>query len=239
MRAVAPGHHRRDRSAVQGNFRIEPGVGVRGQAAPIGLGFIPLLALWCKGPTGAIRDRLVVRRDDAETSARLDGHVADRHPPFHRHPVDRRAGIFDGIAGPAGGADLFDHREDDILTADPKTKLAGEGDPHGLGRALPQGLGDQNMFHLGRADTEGDTAERAMGRGMGVATNQGQAGQGNALFRANDMDDAVPLVSHREMVEAEVIGGLLQAGHGLAHLTLGNVLDGLGGGWHAVIGNAK
>jgi hypothetical protein len=47
------------------------------------------------------------------------------------------------------------------------------------------------VFDLGRADAECQRAERAMGRRMGIAANQGQAGLSEALLRSDDMNNAL------------------------------------------------
>ena len=52
---------------------------------------------------------------EARARAGLDRHVADRHAAFHRQIADRFAGVFDHIAGAAGGADFADDGENDVL----------------------------------------------------------------------------------------------------------------------------
>ena len=73
-----------------------------------------------------------------------------------RHGPDRTAGIFDGIAGAAGGADMADQSEDEILRRDAERHPAVEHDTHGLGPALDDGLGRQHMRELAGADAEGE-----------------------------------------------------------------------------------
>ena len=81
-------------------------------------------------PLGAMRPALqigegrLVGRDQAGARAGLDRHVADRHAAFHRQVADRAAGIFDDMAGAAGGADLADDREDQVLGGDAERQLA-------------------------------------------------------------------------------------------------------------------
>ena len=52
------------------------------------------------------------------------------------------------------------------------------------------------MLDLAGADAEGQRAEGAVGRGMGVTTHHGGAGQGKALLRADDMNDALARIVH-------------------------------------------
>ena len=66
----------------------------------------------------------LVRRDHAGARAALDRHVADRHAAFHRERADHVAGIFDDVAGAAGGADLADDGEDHVLGGDARRQLA-------------------------------------------------------------------------------------------------------------------
>ena len=69
-------------------------------------------------PVLEIGEGLLVGRDEAGLGAALDRHVADRHAAFHRQRADRLAGIFERVAGAAGGADLADDGEDDVLGGD-------------------------------------------------------------------------------------------------------------------------
>ena len=50
------------------------------------------------------------------------------------------------------------------------------------------------MFHLARADAEGERGERAMCGRMRIAADHRHAGQGQALFRSDYMDNPLPLV---------------------------------------------
>ena len=51
------------------------------------------------------------------------------------------------------------------------------------------------MLDLGGADAEGERAEGAMRRGVAVAADDGHAGLGQALLGADDMDDALGMLS--------------------------------------------
>ena len=97
------------------------------QAAPFGA---------CGRPCDVL-ERGVVGRDQAGPGAALDAHVADGHPLLHRQAADRRAGVFEDVAGPAADADPGDQGQDDVLGADarrragrrpgPRTSSAGAG----------------------------------------------------------------------------------------------------------------
>ncbi|GFO81817.1 MAG: hypothetical protein A49_14440 [Methyloceanibacter sp.] len=58
----------------------------------------------------------------------------------------------------------------------------------------------------------GQRAERAMGRGVAVAAHDGGAGQGEALLRADHVDDALALVELVIIVDAEILGVLGERG---------------------------
>ena len=65
------------------------------------------------------------------------------------------------------------------------------------------------MLDFGRADAEGECAEGAVGAGVAVAADDGGAGEREALLGADDMDDALAQVVHREILDAEfgAVGG--------------------------------
>ncbi len=163
-------------------------------------------------PVGALRrlraalevfEGLLVRRDQAGAGAALDRHVADRHAAFHRQRTDRLAGIFQHIAGAAGGADLADDGQDDVLAGDAVGQLAVDHRAHVLGLLLDQRLRRQHVLDFRGADAVGQRAERAMRRGVAVAADDGGAGQREALLGADDVDDALALVELVEIFDAE------------------------------------
>src|SRR5215831_16293470 len=59
------------------------------------------------------------------------------------------------------------------------------------------------MLDLGGADAEGESAEGAVSRGVAVAADDGGAGLGHALLGADDMDDALAYIRHREIRHTE------------------------------------
>ena len=151
---------------------------------------------------------LFVRRDQAGAGAAFDRHVADRHAAFHRERADRLAGIFQHIAGAAGGADLADDGEDDVLAGDAVGQFAVDDDAHVLGLLLDQRLRRQHMLDFGGADAVRQRAERAMRRGVAVAADDGGARQREALLGADDVHDALALVELVVIFDAEFAGVL-------------------------------
>mmetsp|Transcript_22369 Transcript_22369/g.35806 ORF Transcript_22369/g.35806 Transcript_22369/m.35806 type:complete len:323 (-) Transcript_22369:1155-2123(-) len=172
----APGHHGRDVFTFDRDHLIPMGiiVGIKG-LPPCDRG-LPLGTLGRVGSTHAIFIRGFIRGNQASTCAALNGHVADGHAPFHGQAADRFATILDDIAGAAGGAGFSDDGQGDVLGGHTGAQLAGDLDLHVLGFLLDQGLSGQNMLNLGCADAVGQRTECTMGRGMGVATDDGHAG---------------------------------------------------------------
>ena len=69
-------------------------------------------------------------------------------------------------------------REDQVLGGDAVAELARVADPHRLRPALDQGLGGEHVLDLGGADPEGERAEGAVGRRVGVAADDRHARAG-------------------------------------------------------------
>ena len=113
-------------------------------------------------------ERGVVGRDHANAGTRFDRHVANRHPAFHRHRPDRRAGVLDGMAGGTTDPDLANNGQDDILGSDRRRKRSVDGDPHQARTPEPHGLGRQDVAKLvAAADRNGAGPHRAVRGGCG------------------------------------------------------------------------
>ena len=164
---------------------------------------VPGLALRRLGAILEIGVGLLVGRDEAGLGAGLDRHVADGHAAFHRQRADRLAGIFQRVAGAAGGADLADDGEDDVLGGDAGRQLAVDDRAHVLRLLLDQRLRGEHVLDFGGADAIGERAERAVRRRMAVAAHERRARQREALLRPDDVDDALALVELVEIFEAE------------------------------------
>src|SRR3546814_14760849 len=98
---------------------------------------------------------------------------------------------------------------DEVLAGDAGRQRAIHGDAQVLGRPLDQRLGSQHVLHLGGADAEGQRAEGAVSGGVAVAADDGHTRQGEALLRADDLDDALARVVHAEDRHAELRAVLL------------------------------
>ena len=142
------------------------------------------------------------------------------------------------MAGAAGGADLADDGEDDVLGGDAGRQFAVDAHAHVLGLLLDQRLGGEHMLDLGGADAVGQRAERAVGRGVAVAAHDGGAGQGEALLGPDHMDDALAAVALVVILDAEIARVLRQRFDLDRRL---RIVDALGavGGRHVVVDHGQ
>ena len=119
-----------------------------------------------------------------------------------------------------GRADFADDREHDVLGCHPKWQLAFYAHQHVLHFFSDKALGGQYVFDLRRANTVGQGAERAMGRGVRVAADHGHARQCGALLRADHVNDALTHVVHFEFGDAVLVAVVVQG----LHLQTGNLI---------------
>ena len=77
-----------------------------------------------------------------------------------------------------------------------------------------------------------------MGGGVAVAADNGGAGQGPALFRADDVHDAGADIVHRKIFDAEILGVLRQGGDLFAAFGIGDALVAVLGR-HVMIGHRQ
>ena len=110
------------------------------------------------------------------------------------------------MARAAGGADLANNGEDDVLRRHALRQRTVDLDEHVLRLGLDQRLGGEHVLDFGGADAVGERAEGAMGRGVAVTAHDRHAGQGKALLRADDVDDALAAVGGVVIFDAEIGG---------------------------------
>src|SRR5690606_9019493 len=87
-------------------------------------------------------------------------------------------------------------------------QLAVDADQHVLRLLLDQRLGRENVLDLGGADAVCQRAKRAVCRGVRVTADDGHAGEGETLLRADDVNDALTDVVLGVILDAEVTGVL-------------------------------
>src|ERR1700691_1002624 len=165
---------------------------------------IPELALRRLRPILKVNVGFLVGRDHAGARPALDRHVADRHAAFHRKRLDRRAAVFDDMAGAARRTDLADDRKDYVLGGDPGAERPVDDDAHVLGLGLDQGLRRQHMLDFRGADAMGERAERAVRRGVAVAAHDRRARQRGALLRPDDVYDDLAMVDLVVVFDADL-----------------------------------
>ncbi len=66
------------------------------------------------------------------------------------------------------------------------------------------------MRHFRGANAKSQRTQRAMRRGMAIAADNNQAGLGDALLRANHMNNALAVIAQAEGREAEITGTALR-----------------------------
>ena len=88
-------------------------------------------------------------------------------------------------------ADLADRRENHVLGGHAEAELALVADPHRARLALHQALGGEHVLDLGGADPEGERAERAVRRGVGVAADDRHARLRHAQLGTDHVDDSL------------------------------------------------
>ncbi|OIQ65249.1 hypothetical protein GALL_531940 [mine drainage metagenome] len=192
FRADAPGHLRDDGPDIDNDFPVEHRVRVTRKPTP-GLDRpLPHLAPRRVTPATDIFVGFFIRRDHAHLGAEFDRKITDGEPPFDRHVADGAAGIFDGVAGAAGGSDVADQREDEILGRHAQGRPALELHAHGFGTSLDKRLRRQHVRQLARPDPESERTQPAMGAGMAVAADDQATGKAETKFRSDDVDDALP-----------------------------------------------
>ncbi len=211
---------------------------VGAQRLPVFHGHVPGLAFRRARLVLDIGERGLVGCDQAGAGAAFDRHVADRHAPFHRQRADRLAGIFDDMTGAAGRADLADNGQNDVLGGDAVGQLPVDAHQHVLGLVLDQRLGGEHVLDLGGADAVRQRAEGAVGRGVTVAAHDRHAGQGETLFGADDVDDALAQIDLVVIIDAEIGGVLGQRLDLDAAFRIGDAVRAVGGR-HVVIDDGE
>ena len=203
FRAGAPGDLWWDISDIQGDFLVIKRALIAGQRLPIGHSFFPGLSLGRHFAAFQVGECRLIRRNQTSACTAFNCHVTDSHTPFHGQIADRLTGKFNDMAGPARRANLANDRQDQILCRNTSGQCAIDCDTHILCRVLLQRLGRQNMLNFRRSNTKRQRAKRAMGRGVTVAANNRHARQGEALFRSDDMNDALANIAHFKNRHAE------------------------------------
>ena len=190
-------------------------------AASSGRGGVPRGALRRVRPAGEVLEGRVVGRDQAGARAAFDRHVADRHALFHARARGWRCRCIRRRSRCRRRCRSRDQRENDVLGRDAGLQRAIHAHLEGLRLALQQALRGQHVLHFAGADAEGQRAERAVRGGVAVAADHGHAGLRESQFRADHVDDALPVAVHAQAADAE----LAAVGFQLRELLGGDLID--------------
>ena len=188
---------------------------VGGEFLPIGYAVIKIFSAWREWAV-TFRDVFesnFIGCDHARFRAHLDAHVADGHAPTHGKRADRVAEIFGDICGCSCGAEFADDNEDDVFCGDAGVELSGDVDAERFWFCgCSQGLSCEDMFDFCGADSKGERGESAMGRGVAIAADDGEAGKGDPELRADDVDDALLFMAVAEERNTELFAILGKGG---------------------------
>ena len=204
-RGRPPGDGRLQRGRVDDDGLVVPGTGVAAQLAPGGHRGLPVRTAGREGSALDVGEGGRIRSDHPGPPPTLDGEVAEGHPLLHGEVADGRSRVLDDVAGGTGGADGVEHAEGHVLGGDPGRQRTL--DPHlqRPGTELAEALGRQHVLDLGGPDPQGEGAEGAVGRGVGVAADDHGAGQGQAQLGPDDVHDALPPVPDAVAGDARLV----------------------------------
>ena len=134
--------------------------------------------------------------------ARLDRHVADGHPPFHRQRRDGRPVVFDHMPRGTSRADLADDRQDDVLGLKARAQPARHLDPQRVRpSSLPERLSRQDVLDLAGTDTKSQRTKGPVGTGVAVAADDRRARQCHPQLGTDHMHN--PLMTTLNIVERD------------------------------------
>src|ERR1700690_1016730 len=171
---------------------------------------------------GQVVEQLVVDRREGHLGAHLHGEVGEDHAAGDAHVTDDGALELDGAVIGAGGPELTDDVEDEVLGRDPFAELALPLDADGVGPLEPELAFGPDAGHFGGSDAGGEGAESAVGGGVGIGADHDHAGQDVSVLRQHLVADAA--AAHI----VEIADGLL-ADEGADGLVRGGGLFGFGG----------
>ena len=96
----------------------------------------------------------VIGRDQAETRAKLDRHVANCQSPFDGEGADRGACIFDGMSGADRNPERAKRVQDDVLGGHAEARFAFKTHAQCFRPRQYERLRGEDMFHFTGADAD-------------------------------------------------------------------------------------
>ena len=226
----APRDLRRRVGGVDDDLLVERGAVVGLQRAPVGEGGFPRIALRRVVAALEVGERGVVGRDQAGAGARLDRHVAQRHPALHREAriAEPRYSMTWPMPPPVPISPMI--ARIDVLRRDAGGQVALDRDRHRLRARLRERLRGEHVLDLAGADAERERPERAVRRRVAVAAHDRHAGLREALLGPDHVDDALVGIAHREDGDAEL--GAVAASVSICLAEIGSAI----GRWMSAVG---
>ena len=189
----------------------------------------------------------VVVAEDRRGGADLGPHVADRGLSGGRHRVGARPEVLDDGTGPALHREDLGDFEDHVLRRRPARQLTGEVHADEFGPTNVPGESGHHVDRIGAADADGDHAEAAGVRCVGVGADHHPTGKG-VVFENDLVDDAGPGLPESAAVlgadrfeEVVHLGVAVDGGHQI-ELAIDPGLDEvitMGGGGNGDLGEAR
>ena len=166
--------------------------------------------------------------EDGGSHAEFRAHVGDGCTLGDAQRGDSGTEIFRRPADVAVAAQNLQHLQDDVLGADPRWQLSAQSDAHDLGEFQFEGLACHGQGDVQSASADGEHADSAARRGVGIGAEQRLAGDAVA-FQMNLVADAIAgprvqdAVGRADALQVQVVIGIFRP-----HLSrvMVNVLDG-------------
>ena len=199
----APSYRRCNVRSVNIDDVVVNAVRVAGEGFPACNRLIPFRVFRCEGASLEVGEGRFVRIDVADAGTAFDRHVADSHAFVHREVVENVSSVFMSKADSAVYAEQVNQVKGDVFGGDAGLEGAVDVDAADFQRRKREGLRREDVADLRGANPESDCAECAVRCRVRVAARDGFPRLGDALFRADDVDDA--LVSRVRVEKADTV----------------------------------
>jgi len=161
------------------------------QALPVVEGEIPVISTGCKLFALEVVIGFLVRRHHTGPGAGFDGHIAQRHTPFHGKVSHRLTGKLNDMSVATCCANFTYYRQRDVFCRAVFRQAAVYPHQHGPGFFLRQGLRGHHVFDFGSADAKGQCTEGTVGGGVAVAAYRHHARVNKSVLGYHDMNHTI------------------------------------------------
>ncbi len=131
----------------------------------------------------------IIHRENTVFAAAFDRHICNRKTIVHGKMPYAVPGKFHRLIQSAVYADHADNMKNDVFSADPFRRFAGQMKPDRGRNFKPCLPGRHTCRHIGTPHTRGKRAQRAVRTGMGIRSDNYVSGNGKPLFRQKRMFD--------------------------------------------------